>query len=362
MRKLLKDQLNWRNKVTLTAKLIVENNKQFCSEELYVFARSVIAKHLRDVMRNNNFPKGTVSSFVSQLSDVLLKSKITKTNFWGLAQSTKAASRRFPSFSETLTATLKRFDAISDLVKKLDESHVNCGMLVGGSMNYGPFYCVRENVVGEDDSDIDIIVVMPTLTGERINGFIRCLNLSNPRVEVIRKRVSSFLRAISTKACDIFSQMIVCERFGVRLSFHFFDEKGFDLVIGQQFIRSSKANLDITQVVMDFLSAQFREKDALPKNFAGKPLSTPVLKGQQFEDSFIQAIPSYRIYGRALYPSVFMNLSWPDRFIAYERGVNTLSMVHLFQDELYRRFDETDGSGSIINSHARSDYFPEGWW
>lgn len=63
-----------------------------------------------------------------------------------------------PNFSESLLATLERFQVLEET----EEVFLNIvdGIIVGGSLAYGPFYNVR---AGEDktvSSDIDMIMII----------------------------------------------------------------------------------------------------------------------------------------------------------------------------------------------------------
>ncbi len=126
---------------------------------------------------------------------------------------------RFLLGKNTFEGTVIRLLELEEVKKELFIAQAEC-VILGGSLSYGPFFNIRHN--GTNNSDIDILVVMP----DDIESFLKPLSQQR-KFNVKRKIFDTF---ISNDNFDILSTKIPNPE-NYYTSFHFFKKTAFDKLL-----------------------------------------------------------------------------------------------------------------------------------
>ena len=90
----------------------------------------------------------------------------------------KQLYKRQPALIETIKGTLIRLDKL-ETIENVFKDHVK-SIIIGGSMSYGPFYNIRENLDSTGSSDIDLIFVVSDDQLKQDWSFIKNINFFSP--------------------------------------------------------------------------------------------------------------------------------------------------------------------------------------
>jgi len=141
-------------------------------------------------------------------------------------QSNGDSAKRHPKLVESIEATLVRFSKLEEL-KKSFGGRIE-GIILGGSMSYGPFYNVRENLDRTGGSDIDLILVASLEQLSKFWDFIEEIKFfSESDKEMFLRRQKHFLQLYDQKIADIFSKKFSSTDLDLEISMHIFPKDVF---------------------------------------------------------------------------------------------------------------------------------------
>lgn len=255
------------------------------------------------------------------------------------ASGVRVAGKRQPSQEEALYASLERLEAIESLSAAL--TSCGAGLVVGGSLSYGPFYCVRS---GEDPSDVDVIVTIDADTRKQWELALHCIadalfplfRCSDTRL--LRERIGHFDNHLSSNAADILSQKLRVDGGNFEISIHFFSETFFDEVFGRGFLRRVTNNADCAVTVRDFRADAFASSCLRQRSFSGRPIYYLVTERQKVEGGAIIRLPAYLFRHRIFYPGIYSNVVSPGFHVWSDPRGNTRKAVDTFREAFMNRW------------------------
>lgn len=261
--------------------------------------------------------------------------------------------KRQPSLQESIEATLDRYHFIEQLPAAFGEKAD--GIIIGGSMSYGPFFNVRS---GEDSSDIDAIVVMDEsfLESDDWQGFNDAAILTEEEKQLFLERKEIFKAMHEKGEADILSQRFTARDGDFNMSTHFFPLSTFEAVHASGLARDLRANRDTVAELRDYKPALFERDKADHQGFDGSSVDYILPPQEEVENGFIATIPAYVVNNEQFYPGLYQCLSLPESLVAYDRSGETSRITNEFDELVANRLEEEkilNPASILLNAYPR---------
>jgi len=336
----------------LSAKPIDKENLFLIQSRVALIFDRLLESWQKDGKSFSDFNKKITSFFASskKLPDVFTHSRPDQ------------LGKRQPSLFESILETLKRFEALERFELVFEKS---CkGMIVGGSLSYGPYFNVRaqRNLIA--GSDIDTILVIDENENARNwDRFIQSPDFSHQEKQEFIDRKDIFLKTLLPRdKADILSQKFHMKGTRFEISAHFFTHAAMNRLLLNN-TNIAIINVDNIFTLKDYRSERFPYKTCLQKNFEGIPYIYDVPEQRTVEKGVISELPEYIINDHKLHPGVYQNLVLPSFFIFHDRDGELTENVSSFKKKIIghiaRNYPEKNIQAAMLESHVRSDVFSE---
>ncbi|MCX6727109.1 MAG: hypothetical protein NTY75_04900 [Candidatus Shapirobacteria bacterium] len=279
-------------------------------------------------------------------------------NIDDISNPNKQLYKRQPALIETIEGTLIRLDKL-ETIKNIFENHVK-SIIIGGSMSYGQFYNIRENLDSTGSSDIDLIFIVDKNQLSQDWSFIKEIDfLEKEDKDIFLNRKDKFLSFYKHGTADILSKKFNLKDFDFEISIHFFPENVFSNMINENLLRDLSLNEDHVCLLHDYKDNHFPHKQCCQKSFSGKTYEFVVPTEEIVDDGNITTLPGYIISNQEFYPGIYQNLISP-MFSVYLDSGDITDKTSLFKQMMLGRLLEERKINKNINfqsSHVRQDYF-----
>lgn len=270
--------------------------------------------------------------------------------------------KRQPSLLESIHATLERFRIMERLETVFEKP---CkGIIVGGSLSYGPFYNVRAEQDEKESSDIDVILILDPKSSEKdwetFEGFT---DFSESDRQLFLSRKEIFLKSLLPSG----TAMVLSQKFRLSgsnhdVSMHFFTEESFAEMLVKNINRETEGNNKIA-VVKDYKAKPFPHQSCPQLNFEGVSYNYSVPEQKITEQGVIVELPAYIISDHKFHPGIYQNLILPRFFVFHDRDGEIIDRLSLFKegiiDHIKSRYGDKDIEVRILKSHTRNALFPK---
>lgn len=263
----------------------------------------------------------------------------------------KVLGKRQPSFWESVHATRERLRVIETLRQALGTS---CeAVIIGGSMSYGPFYNVRNNIDGLDGSDVDMIAVSDE------KEFDDPERWRLPGVVGFSDRVRTFVSLRRKQQANLISQRFNLD--GIGVSLHVFPKEEFhDLVAGHRVQADFEGTADVDTSILDYKAAPFERHHSRQRNFSGQDYLHELGQQEPVPGGFVTRFPKYVIRNSELFPGIFHNLLSPKFEVYWDSSGEVTGMVKEFERLIRKRFEKESKANTasrFLASHIRFELF-----
>lgn len=272
-------------------------------------------------------------------------------------------SKRQPSFFESMMATLKRYRFMAGLPQTF--KGIADGIIVGGSMGYGPFFSVRDDGRG-DSSDVDAIIVLEAdfESDKSAQALLESKGVRNTDKISLLSRLGIYGALRQEGRADIISQRFDVPGESFNMSAHFMPPGFFERMNGQQLEIDLAVNADTVFVVKDFKPRRFEHPVCAQQSFDGSVYEYLVPEQEALPGGGVIAqIPGYIIRDGRLYPGLYQNLISPEFEVLADRSGLTTATVKQFEGLVnthVSREKEAGHRASLGLSHIRSAMFAPG--
>ncbi|MBI4096602.1 MAG: hypothetical protein HY425_02685 [Candidatus Levybacteria bacterium] len=267
-------------------------------------------------------------------------------------------NRRQPSFIEAVAETSKRLQTLERLVNTAPESVR--GIVVGGSVSYGKFYCVRG---APDPSDIDLFYIVDPafFTREQTsNAFNSKAGIDAIQAERFYERAARFPELMHSQKAALMSEKFKVEDFIVSVKIlplsTFRAEFDTDLKL------AANKNGNQIQPVLDYKHELYPITSFTQYNFLGEPYTFLVNQNLQADGSSIANIPSIIVASGHLYTGDHHNHAFPKYEIMLDRNGDIGQIIQTFEERLRQRakqerkyFRREDIN--VLRAHDRKNVF-----
>ena len=355
------DRINTQNSIGVVLEALEDTHLHSIDIEKQDYVRGCLA-HLLEKSYYLAFTSGTTTAdFMKELQ---LGMASTHNVPGYLREGHERELKRQPSFFESIEGTLERFTYIEKLPeifrKKVE------GIIVGGSMSYGPFFNIRQNLDSTGSSDIDAIFVVK---GDFFNNDEwELFDQSDLFVEsdkaMFHERRKKFSEFYLSDQVDVFSQRFDVPNHDFNMSTHFFTYDRFQNMCGGDFIDDLNATGNKVKTLRDYKAKRFEHATCNQLNFFGEVFPYTVPDQVQVSKGFVAEIPSYVIQDGKLYPGLYQNLISPEFLVFYDNTGAINEMVEIFRDSIGDRITRESHmhsqKGSLKRSHFRNQFFAPG--
>lgn len=266
--------------------------------------------------------------------------------------------KRHPKLVESIEATLSRFSKLEELQKLFGDKIE--GIILGGSLSYGPFYNVRENLDKTGGSDIDLILVTSLEQLSQPWDFINKIRFfSEDNKKIFLSRQEYFLQLYDQKVVEIFSKKFSLTDSDLEISMHIFPKDVFLRMIGEQFSIDLSQNKDCIQIIHDYKDNHFPHLQCNQRSFSGKTYSFMVPVESVVDNGRITSLPGYIIHDSEFFPGIYQNLISP-MFSVYMDNSDLTFHINKFKGTMLARLNyerQIHPEDRLRFSHIRSGYF-----
>lgn len=268
--------------------------------------------------------------------------------------------KRQPTIREAIKGTLVRLDKL----EKIEASVKNQvkSIIVGGSMSYGQFYNIRENLDRTSGSDIDLIFILDNKqTTKGIDLFKDIGFIENKEKDILTERMVKFSTLYKNGLADVLSKKFFLKDFDFEISLHIFPDTVFTKMIHSNLLKDLVMNKNINYLLRDYKDNVFPYKKCRQKSFSNKTYEFIVAVEKLSSDDNITTLPGYIIYEKELFTGIYQNLISP-MFSVYldNTGGEIIKEISQFKEIMIDRLHKEQ----LINkddkfrfSHVRQTYF-----
>lgn len=261
--------------------------------------------------------------------------------------------KRQPTLEEGIAATLERYDFMERLEHTFGGKVE--GIIVGGSMSYGPFLNVRS---GEDNSDVDAIMVMGEdfSNGDGWESFANSNIISERDKETFLRRKDVFLKEEAEGNVDILSQRFTARSGSFNMSAHIIPKSVFESICSTGLAEDLGRNDNTVVTLRDYKSNRFERPKCDHLSLSGKSLDYSVPQQKEVQDGFVAEIPAYIIQEGEYYPGLYQCLLLPTTLTAYDSEGFTSKVAADFTNIVTERVEEekvVNPDSSLLNAHPR---------
>ncbi len=243
--------------------------------------------------------------------------------------------------------------------------HYSCtGIIVGGSLSYGPFYNVRGKLDKESASDIDAIFILDNNASSKDwKAFVNSPYFSKEEKEVFMKRKNIFLSQLFPRGdATVLSQKFSLVSKDYEISIHFVTNDILDKMLIENITDEVKKENKVV-VLKDYKSKLFPHKICSQVNFNGDVYDYVVPEQIKVEEGVITSLPAYIINDHTFYPSIYQNLILPMCDVFYARDTSLAIKLADFKsgvhDYIANKYGEDGIRERLLRSHMRNIIFPK---
>ncbi len=252
-------------------------------------------------------------------------------------------------YTKVVYGTFLRLQIIFECKKYLFLQESVEGMILGGSMSYGPFYNVRHYDNDSLSSDIDLIVIT---TDNSYSVNFDCLSgiIKDSSIKSFKNRKELCAEGKSFVSIDTFSHRFIMKEGGFYVSIHFITKEKFKQICSLSTEKQGHLYL------LDYKEDPYRKDRTVEFSVCGTEVmcETP---SRKVDGGFIAKIPWYGVVNGEIVPGLFLNNISP-RFNVIEGSSYLVKKnVQILNDSLVG--NATYKNGSIYKAHIRRDRFIE---
>lgn len=271
--------------------------------------------------------------------------------------------KRKPSFMESVDGTLRRFrfmEALPSIFGTMTE-----GIVVGGSMAYGPFYSVRRGGVANDASDVDALFVLrDDFANERNWESILSSNrlAMSDRLNFAR-RLQAFAGLREKEEVDVISQRFDAPGDDFNMSAHFFPQGVFEQMNGSVLREALDIRKDTVHAIRDFKPKRFEHAVCRQRSFDGEAYEYVVPEQVPMAEGVMAEIPGFMVHEGRLFLGLYQNLISPEFEALYDSSGFTSEVIKGFKDIALGEVRAAQAAGVVANvalSHIRNQVFAPG--
>lgn len=326
------------------------------------YIRDWLSLYLEEVYFCHRAQKISAGMFADNLKTLLSSGKICFPDFLSIPQPT-ALDKRQPSFWESTEATLERYQVL----EKIEQAFVPPieGIIVGGSMSYGPFYNIRKNLDNTGSSDIDTILIMSSENFSIDENLLAASGLFYPEdIALFLKRIPNFKKLYEQGDAEIMSQKFRIKNTDFDASLHFFTKCSLAKMLGTIVEDNITEHSDEIFIIKDYKAKPFTHPICLQRGFDNSlhryevPTQTPIEDG-----GVITLLPNYATAGGKFYPGIYQNLVSPRFKVFADTTGETTTITQNFKEIMSRQLERERQKfpgepKSLLQSHIRFAIFP----
>lgn len=314
--------------------------------------KAVLAGLLEDAYYQHRTEGGGAFTLGMEVQELLKESSILP-SIDRADTSIQLPGKRQPPLGESIMATLERYDFMEGLENTFGRKIG--GVIVGGSMSYGPFLNVRS---GEDSSDVDAIMVM----SEDFNNSEGWESLANSDIISDRdmasflSRKDIFLEEQAKGNVDILSQRFTAKSGSFNMSAHIMSKSILESICSSGLAQDLEHNSDTSVALRDYKSNRFERSKCDLLSFSGKSLDFQIPQQQEIQGGYVAEIPAYVIQEGEYYPGLYQCLLLPSSLTAYDSEGFTSKIAADFSDIVAARLEEerkTNPDSALLNAYPR---------
>jgi hypothetical protein len=338
--------------------LDVFSNQPINAEQL-PFLQSKVALLFECLMENWQKNGKVISDLKNKISD-FFASKNTLPEFFRQTRP-KQLKKRQPDILESVLETLKRFEIMERLETVFEKP---ChGMIIGGSLSYGPFYNIRSRKDDSGSSDIDAIFVLaPNSNDKDWEGFLNCPYFSESDKQKFIARKNIFLKSLLPKGeAVILSQKFHLKGTDYEISLHLFTDESFNSLLDANITKEVESD-DKVVTMKDYKSEPFPHAVCPQTNFDGATYNYVVPEQRNTDKGVITELPAYIIDKHRFHPGVYQNIILPNFSIFHDRDGKITDKLSKFKKGVEDYIRNSSGKNpeiTILKTHPRTLLFPE---
>lgn len=353
------DSQNWTELFTEIIKTIQNFNH---ARDYSSYIRDWLSLFLEEVYFCHRAQKLSAAVFADNFKTLVSSGKICFPNFLSVPQPT-ALDKRQPSFLECTEATLERYQVL----EKIEQAFIPPieGIIVGGSMSYGPFYNIRKNLDNTGSSDIDVIMIMSSENFSIDENSLAASGLFYPEdITLFLERIPNFKKLYERGEAEIMSQKFRIINTDFDVSLHFFTKRSFAKMLGPTVEDNITEHPDEIFTIKDYKAKPFTHPICLQRGFDNSPHRYEVPTQTPTEDGgVITLLPNYATAGGKFYPGIYQNLVSPRFKVFADTTGETTAVTKNFKEIMSRQLERerqkfADEPKSLLQSHIRFAIFP----
>jgi hypothetical protein len=269
--------------------------------------------------------------------------------------------KRQPSFVESIDSTFERYRVMEELSNIFGPGVE--GIIIGGSMSYGPFYSVRDNILDKDFSDIDGLVVVNDSFFD--DGHLSLLSNTVFRKvdnELFSERVKLFKKLFKSGFADVLSQRFFVQNKYFNVSLHFFPKTVFEKMVYTDLKETLNQRVDFNYVMKDFRIDDFTHPCLARHTFNGGRYES-VVENSTTEKGYISLMPGFTFVSGKLYPGVYHTVIYPSFLVFYDKNGYVTDIVKKFEKMIYMEVESMRKDfpySTYSKAHNRYDIFAPG--
>lgn len=265
--------------------------------------------------------------------------------------------KRQPSFIESMELTIDHLK----FVERLPETFGSAvdAMIVGGSLNYGPFFNIRANIDASGSSDIDVLFITGSgFTNPEVwSSFIESelFDTQDKNIFLERKRIFERLRF---SEADVFSHKFLAPGQDFVISAHFFSPELFERMNGGELKEHLSSRADAVIAMRDYKPKKFEYSECAQRTFDGSIYTYRVPPQEAVEGGYIARLPAYIISNSSFFPGLYQNLISPEFSVFYDGSGKTTGVVREFQQIVLQEIEhmkERSPFAALSLSHFRRE-------
>ena len=324
-------------------------------------AKGLLARLLELSYRSNSSENKSIEEFTLGVLDMLSQLRHVPDCLMRPRNGTHL--KRQPSFFESMMGTIKRYKFMEALPVLFNG--VADGIIIGGSMGYGPFFSVRDGKSTGDPSDIDAIIVMNDnyANAQNWQGVLASEVIQNSDKLSLFSRFAIFAAMRRSDTVDVISQRFDIPGQSFNVSAHFMDHTFFDRMVGDQLTTDLATQSDTVFVARDLKPKRFEHAVCAQRSFDGSVYEYTVPEQLKLDCGYLAEIPAYIVAKKKLYPGLYQNLISPEFDVLYDTNGLVTTAVDTFRKTVIGHIENVRSSGqnaSLGLSHIRSEYFSPG--
>lgn len=315
-----------------------------------LLVKSWLASFLERIYNLYLSKKTDIHEFGDQLSSILSSYQSEAPQFLE-ADRGEILGKRQPDFFESVDGTIERLYVVDQFEKYIREFAQ--GMIVGGSMSYGPFFNIRKGLDETGSSDIDLIIILEqeklgTAYWEKL---ARSNMFSAQEMQVFFNRLSGYRNLLEKGEADIFSHKFHVQDQNFEISVHIFSPAVFEDMVGGEFSQQLAKGHDGVHILRDFKNKEYPYQFCNQQDFSGEIHCYQVPPQPKVDGGVIASLPSYEFHDGHFFPGVYHNLISP-KFSTHDySGGEVSEQVRHFRELVEMRFGEEKKSNPSMRLH-----------